>query len=241
MTSWQIFPENKNECPDSFVPIRLNSNRSIHLLPFYPSVFMFKTDGTARRTPVLAAAGGFHSLLLMNDGTLFTWGDNQYGQLGLGDRRKRLAPTHVIFFAARPSSPFFGPLDGVGRSINTRPDPIALSARPVVTIAAGEHHSLIAADCAGGGFLDDGSCNCRFGWKGPDCSLECKGGANHSCSKRGTFDRVNTIGDREMCRAYLTKIGQTRCVGLKTASTAAANSVRAIMYLSRIFNNFLLR
>ena len=231
----QIFPENQNECPDSFVPIRLSSNRSIHLLPFYPDVFMFKTDGTAKRTPTLAAAGGFHSLLLMDDGTLFTWGDNQYGQLGLGDRRKRLSPTIVTFYSARPSAPFFGPVDGTGRSITKSPGPILLSARPVVTIAAGKHHTLIASNCLGGGFLDDGSCNCRFGWKGPDCSVECKGGANHSCSKRGTFDNVNIIGDRETCRLYLTKNKQPTCVGLKTVNAAAANLVCAIIQSLEFF------
>jgi hypothetical protein len=63
----------------------------------------------------------------------------------------------------------------------------------------------------------------RFGWKGVDCNIQCNGGANNSCSGRGTFDSSNRRGDRESCRAYLAKKTEDglydndgKCVGLKT-------------------------
>jgi alpha-tubulin suppressor-like RCC1 family protein len=45
-----------------------------------------------------AVAGGqAHSLALTNDGRLFAWGDNTYGQLGDGTTTSRLAPVQVPF------------------------------------------------------------------------------------------------------------------------------------------------
>ena len=42
-----------------------------------------------------AAAGGFHSAAVGEDGALFVWGGNSHGQLGTGDTADRLAPTRV--------------------------------------------------------------------------------------------------------------------------------------------------
>ncbi|HPX18784.1 MAG TPA: hypothetical protein PKW43_08440 [Deltaproteobacteria bacterium] len=42
-----------------------------------------------------ADAGGWHNLGLKSDGTLWAWGDNNQGQLGLGDWRERFAPERV--------------------------------------------------------------------------------------------------------------------------------------------------
>ena len=62
----------------------------------------------------------------------------------------------------------------------------------------------------------------RFGWKGVDCNIQCNGGANNSCSGRGTFDTSNRRGDRESCRAYLAQKkaddaydNDGKCVGLR--------------------------
>jgi alpha-tubulin suppressor-like RCC1 family protein len=48
---------------------------------------------------VSVAAGGYagvgHSLALKDDGTLWAWGYNNYGQLGLGDTANRTSPTQV--------------------------------------------------------------------------------------------------------------------------------------------------
>ena len=42
-----------------------------------------------------AAAGGYHSAAVGEDGALFVWGSGEYGQLGTGDTVRRLAPTRV--------------------------------------------------------------------------------------------------------------------------------------------------
>jgi alpha-tubulin suppressor-like RCC1 family protein len=65
------------------------------------------------------AGGATHSIALANDGTVFTWGANLYGQLGTGD------------FAAR-----------------TSPVPVALPG-PAVAIGAGGAHSLVALASGG--------------------------------------------------------------------------------------------
>ena len=42
-----------------------------------------------------AAAGIEHTVLLTSDGALYTFGSNEFGQLGLGDTRARTAPARV--------------------------------------------------------------------------------------------------------------------------------------------------
>ena len=41
------------------------------------------------------AADSYHTQALKSDGTLWAWGFNQFGQLGLGDTPDRHAPTEV--------------------------------------------------------------------------------------------------------------------------------------------------
>jgi alpha-tubulin suppressor-like RCC1 family protein len=43
----------------------------------------------------LIAVGAFHNLALQEDGTLWAWGNNEYGQLGTGDTQPRSQPIHV--------------------------------------------------------------------------------------------------------------------------------------------------
>ena len=43
----------------------------------------------------LISAGYTHTLGIQKDGTLWAWGDNTYGQLGLGDHTQRKSPTQV--------------------------------------------------------------------------------------------------------------------------------------------------
>jgi len=43
----------------------------------------------------MVSDGGVHSAAIKTDGTLYTWGNNWYGQLGLGDTTQRLAPVQV--------------------------------------------------------------------------------------------------------------------------------------------------
>ena len=42
-----------------------------------------------------AAAGGWHSAAVGEDGSLFVWGSGARGQLGTGDTAVRLAPTRI--------------------------------------------------------------------------------------------------------------------------------------------------
>ncbi len=44
---------------------------------------------------VAVAAGASHGLALKNDGTVWAWGNNSYGQLGDGTTKQRLAPVQV--------------------------------------------------------------------------------------------------------------------------------------------------
>ncbi len=44
---------------------------------------------------VEVAAGEYHALALKSDGTIWSWGDNSYGMLGLGDTTDRHVPTQI--------------------------------------------------------------------------------------------------------------------------------------------------
>lgn len=43
----------------------------------------------------LIAVGAFHNLALTEDGILWAWGNNEYGQLGTGDTQPRSHPIPV--------------------------------------------------------------------------------------------------------------------------------------------------
>ncbi|KAH9500992.1 RCC1 and BTB domain-containing protein 1, variant 3 [Dermatophagoides farinae] len=49
------------------------------------------------RNVKLIACGWFHSLSITNKGEIYSWGSNDYGQLGLGDEKKRNTPCLVAF------------------------------------------------------------------------------------------------------------------------------------------------
>jgi alpha-tubulin suppressor-like RCC1 family protein len=44
----------------------------------------------------LVAGGSYHTIALKTGGTIWTWGWNNYGQLGLGDTQNRLTPAQII-------------------------------------------------------------------------------------------------------------------------------------------------
>lgn len=44
---------------------------------------------------IIQVAGGYHSLALFSDGSLYAWGENSYGQLGDGTTINRSAPTLI--------------------------------------------------------------------------------------------------------------------------------------------------
>lgn len=44
---------------------------------------------------IIAPSSGNHTLGMRNDGTLWAWGDNQFGQLGLNDKLNRFSPVQI--------------------------------------------------------------------------------------------------------------------------------------------------
>lgn len=88
----------------------------------------------AGKTVVAISAGAYHNLALCSDGTLVSWGYNNYGQLGTGDTQTRRTPVIV---------PPLG----------------ALAGKRVTAIAAGSYHSLaLCSDgsIVGWGYNDEG-------------------------------------------------------------------------------------
>jgi alpha-tubulin suppressor-like RCC1 family protein/phosphodiesterase/alkaline phosphatase D-like protein len=135
-----------------------------------------QTGDLAGKTVIAVAAGKSHSLVLCSDGTLAAWGANELSQLGghdqtlsrtpvMLDKPGFLAGRRVIAIAAKGSHNLALCDDGVigawgdnssgqlgDGSIQTRTSPIrvgdasVLQGRKVVTIAAGDLHSLALCD-----------------------------------------------------------------------------------------------
>jgi alpha-tubulin suppressor-like RCC1 family protein len=85
-----------------------------------------KSTGTGFLTEVIAVSGGYgHSLALKEDGTVWAWGYNKYGQLGTGDKDDRLVPVQVV--APVPAS-------------GTKVEETYL--QDIIAVDAGEEHSL---------------------------------------------------------------------------------------------------
>ena len=47
---------------------------------------------------------GFYTSIFSTDGKVFTWGENQYGQLGIGDKNSYNTPLHVSCLMGIPIS-----------------------------------------------------------------------------------------------------------------------------------------
>jgi len=150
------------------------------------SVPVAVTDPGGKITAI--AAGWEHSIALMADGTVKTWGDNYYGQLGNGTYNERSTPTtvsgingivtaiaagdtHTVALLADGTmrtwgDNYYGQL-GNGEDGNDSYTPVAVIglAGTVIAIAAGDYHTLaIMADGTvkawgdnGSGQLGDGS------------------------------------------------------------------------------------
>ena len=126
------------------------------------------------KTVVYAAVGGNHTLCITADGSLFGWGENTLGQLGVGDKEERRVPTlvtglqgnqvvhiaagtkHTICTTADGSVFTWG--DGYGGKLGLGDDwsnklvPTQvrgeLQNKAVVQVAAGDRHSIcVAEDC----------------------------------------------------------------------------------------------
>jgi alpha-tubulin suppressor-like RCC1 family protein len=46
----------------------------------------------------MISAGAFHTAALLGDGSLYTWGYNEVGQLGIGTTDNALIPTRALGF-----------------------------------------------------------------------------------------------------------------------------------------------
>ena len=117
---------------------------------------------------VLEISCGYEFALARTSGGVYAWGDNTYGQLGLGDRKKRQLPTMIDILSYTPIialacgryhsilidsnnivSVFgdnrYGQL-GIGKRDPYQNTPIALSLDfPIVEICAGIMHTLMLA------------------------------------------------------------------------------------------------
>jgi alpha-tubulin suppressor-like RCC1 family protein len=58
---------------------------------FIFSILLF-ISGSLQASPPMISGGGYHSLALKSDGTVWTWGRNNYGQLGDGTFKNRKTP-----------------------------------------------------------------------------------------------------------------------------------------------------
>ncbi|XP_075679422.1 RCC1 and BTB domain-containing protein 2-like [Dermatophagoides pteronyssinus] len=65
----------------------------------------------------IIACGGAHSLALTNTNQIYSWGWNEYGQLGLGDTNDRRTPSLVSFPDGSIDSPIKNIIAGLGHSL----------------------------------------------------------------------------------------------------------------------------
>ena len=71
--------------------------KSLSLL-FLLSVLLTMLSTAAHAANPAVAAGGYHSIALKDDGTIWTWGLNFYGQIGdgtFGDYTNKSTPVHI--------------------------------------------------------------------------------------------------------------------------------------------------
>ena len=92
------------------------------------------------KTAVYAAVGAYHTVCITTDGSLFGWGANENGQLGVGDIEDRPVPTLVT----------------------------GLQGKQVVHVAAGSHHTVCTT--AEDAVLTWGGGECGKLGLGDDCS-----------------------------------------------------------------------
>lgn len=144
------------------------------------------TTNLAGRTIVRVAAGGWHSLVLADDGTVFSFGNNSFGQTGLGTSGDTLIATPIdtsnlagkritqvaagvdfsllladdgtVFSFGSNSNGRTGLGTATGNTLIATPiDMTNLAERRITQVAAGFEHSLLLAD--------DGTVF-SFGWNG---------------------------------------------------------------------------
>jgi alpha-tubulin suppressor-like RCC1 family protein len=94
----------------------------------YPVEVMLPATNGSEMVPIIAvAAGQNHSVALAANGKVYTWGKNNYGQLGIGNIVPSARPVQVKI------------IDGTTGTAGL-PDPVS---DPVVGISAGGNHTLV--------------------------------------------------------------------------------------------------
>jgi len=81
----------------------MSSNRGIRssFVPTFPiaavaiTILLYAIGGVTASFAATFASGVYHRAAIKSDGTLLTWGYNQFGQLGDGSNTSRLAPVQV--------------------------------------------------------------------------------------------------------------------------------------------------
>lgn len=77
------------------VPVKLRWSEKIIIETTTLTVIVFPSPGQSTPPAVRIAAGANHTLAILADGSVWSWGANTYGQLGDGTTSDRLAPVQV--------------------------------------------------------------------------------------------------------------------------------------------------
>lgn len=123
--NYPVYGEYNQTFGGAYVPVQLGTDAwtSVHAGPHKNSILAIKTNGTLwgwGRNPygelgfghkaevytaqqvapgstwsAISSDGVYHVLGIRSNGTLWSWGSNQYGQLGTGNNTERLTPTQV--------------------------------------------------------------------------------------------------------------------------------------------------
>jgi alpha-tubulin suppressor-like RCC1 family protein len=165
--------------------VRLRTTCAAKLLALLLLLMLPAATSGAQPVTKIAVTGGYHSLFLKSDGSLWAMGDNEYGQLGDGtyngiNRPEQIVASNVTAIAAGDAHSLFLESDGslwaMGRNWEgqlgddtyndtNRPEQIAASG--VTAVAAGYDDSLFlesdgslwAMGANGCGQLGDGTYN----------------------------------------------------------------------------------
>ncbi|MEZ4813866.1 MAG: hypothetical protein R3A80_01500 [Bdellovibrionota bacterium] len=106
-------------------------------------------------------AGYHHSCAISNTGKLYCWGINAHGQLGLGDKTKRLTPREVVMPTGSLATGLLSPLfDLVGQTLTMNP----VSDERYIDVTVGGYHTCARSNkeniycwgAAGNGRLGNG-------------------------------------------------------------------------------------
>lgn len=102
---------------------KANKNRAVPVI--FPA--SYATTGITRGKIIMLAAGSTHSLALDENGRVWAWGANNYGQLGTGDKTLRMYPVEVMKAEGIPVAGAVHISAGTGFSLITLADGSLLS------------------------------------------------------------------------------------------------------------------